>query len=153
MTRHHLGDRLGRLAGVLAHLKDRVRDAVAGEFGRVVGDAVRDLLHALVRGHSPPADWHESTDDECDEEEIATDEDAPLPQPGPTGTRWRTAVTLAGSVLHWWLARQVPTWLGLGLTAVAAALAAVDTPLARSAVRVLTAALDLFGGGPTLLTP
>ena len=37
-------DRLIQLTETLHHLKDRVRDAVATEMGRVVSEAVRDVL-------------------------------------------------------------------------------------------------------------
>jgi hypothetical protein len=45
-------DRLNRLTAVLVDLKERVRAAVASELGKAVGDAVRDLVSALVR-HRP----------------------------------------------------------------------------------------------------
>ncbi len=42
------------LAGTMAELKERVRIAVAGELGRAVGDAVRQVVEAVVAGRSEP---------------------------------------------------------------------------------------------------
>lgn len=49
-------DRLTRLTALLVDLKERVRLAVATELGKAVGDAVRDLVTAIVRHRpgSPP---------------------------------------------------------------------------------------------------
>jgi len=42
------------LAGTMADLKERVRIAVAGELGRAVGDAVRQVVQAVVAGRPEP---------------------------------------------------------------------------------------------------
>jgi hypothetical protein len=42
------------LAGTMAELKERVRVAVAGELGRAVGDAVRQVVQAVVAGRTEP---------------------------------------------------------------------------------------------------
>jgi hypothetical protein len=42
------------LAGTMAELKERVRVAVAGELGRAVGDAVRQVIEAVVAGNTKP---------------------------------------------------------------------------------------------------
>ena len=61
------------LAGTMAELKERVRIAVAGELGRAVGDAVRQVVQAVVAGNSkPPAPrpaasrWDEDDEDDRD---------------------------------------------------------------------------------------
>jgi hypothetical protein len=54
VTLHAAADRVRRLADTLGGLKDRVRAAVAGEAGRAVADAVRDLLTAALAGRTPP---------------------------------------------------------------------------------------------------
>ncbi|WP_439628326.1 hypothetical protein [Gemmata sp.] len=47
---------LAGLAGTVAELKERVRVAVAGELSRAVGDAVRQVVQAMVAGSTgPPA--------------------------------------------------------------------------------------------------
>jgi hypothetical protein len=58
----------------MAELKERVRIAVAGELGRAVGDAVRQVVQAVVAGKTeppparrPPASrWDEDEDDRDD---------------------------------------------------------------------------------------
>jgi len=42
------------LAATMAELKERVRVAVAGELGRAVGDAVRQVVEAVVAGNTKP---------------------------------------------------------------------------------------------------
>lgn len=67
-------DQLTGLAGTMADLKGRVRLAVAGELGRAVGDAVRQVVLAVVAGntHPPPAPrpassrWNDGDEDDRD---------------------------------------------------------------------------------------
>jgi hypothetical protein len=61
------------LAGTMAELKERVRIAVAGELGRAVGDAVRQVVQAVVAGRTeppvrrPPASrWDDEDEDDRD---------------------------------------------------------------------------------------
>ena len=62
------------LAGTMAELKERVRVAVAGELGRAVGDAVRQVVQAVIAGNTkpPPAPrpaasrWADEDDDDRD---------------------------------------------------------------------------------------
>ncbi len=62
------------LAGTMAQLKERVRIAVAGELGRAVGDAVRQVVQAVVAGNTepPPAPrpaasrWDDEDEDDRD---------------------------------------------------------------------------------------
>lgn len=42
------------LAATMANLKERVRIAVAGELGRAVGDAMRQVVEAVVAGRTEP---------------------------------------------------------------------------------------------------
>ncbi len=62
------------LAGTMANLKERVRVAVAGELGRAVGDAVRQVVQAVVAGNTKPPSaprpaasrWDDEDDDDRD---------------------------------------------------------------------------------------
>lgn len=62
------------LAGTMAELKERVRVAVAGELGRAVGDAVRQVVQAVVAGNTKPTPaprpaasrWDEDDEDDRD---------------------------------------------------------------------------------------
>jgi hypothetical protein len=62
------------LAGTMAELKERVRVAVAGELGRAVGDAVRQVVQAVVAGNTKPSAaprtaasrWDEDDEDDRD---------------------------------------------------------------------------------------
>ncbi len=62
------------LAGTMAELKERVRVAVAGELGRAVGDAVRQVVQAVVAGNTKPPStprpasprWDDEDDDDRD---------------------------------------------------------------------------------------
>src|SRR5438034_7686999 len=47
---------LRRLALAMADLRDRVREALAGEIARAVADAVRDVVEAVLQGGAPPRD-------------------------------------------------------------------------------------------------
>ena len=46
---------LRRLCRALLDLRDRVREALAGEVARAVGEAVNEVVAALLRGGPPPA--------------------------------------------------------------------------------------------------
>ncbi|VTT99581.1 unnamed protein product [Gemmataceae bacterium] len=62
------------LAATMAELKERVRVAVAGELGRAVGDAVRQVVQAVVAGNTKPSPaprpaasrWDDEDDDHRD---------------------------------------------------------------------------------------
>ena len=47
---------LRRLALAMADLRDRVREALAGEIARAVADAVRDVVEAVLQGGAPSKD-------------------------------------------------------------------------------------------------
>lgn len=46
---------LRRLCQALLDLRDRVREALAGEVARAVGEAANEVVAALLRGGPPPA--------------------------------------------------------------------------------------------------
>jgi hypothetical protein len=161
--------RLGRLADTLAELKDRVRSAVAGETGRAVGEAIRDLLTAALSGRlistrptyrSPTSSWNEGSDrwDDNDDgdrygrsvrstwhdDDEATPSEVRTPTNPPT---WPTAVAAGAAAVRWWLTRRVSGWAALGLGFVVGAAALAGGPIARAGLALVAAAADLV---PTL---
>ena len=46
----NIRDRLVQLTDALQQLKERVREAVASEMGRIISDSVRELLTTALRG-------------------------------------------------------------------------------------------------------
>jgi len=165
-------DRLRRLAGTLAELKERVRVAVAGEAGKAVGDAVRDLLTAALAGRVVPppssdpyrsayqASARKSWDDDDaygrdpwadpdDEDDDRRDDGrgqrpTAASTPAPSPARWPTALALAAGVVRWWAARKLPTWAAIGAGVVSGAAALTGGPLARAGLALLAAAADLL---------
>jgi hypothetical protein len=102
--------RLAQLAETLTLLNARVRDAVASEMGKAVGDAVRDLVVAVLT-RSPPKPsqhepqqqyedrWHDD-DDEWHHDhnhEPASSSPSSITHPSPEG--WPAAVTLTAIVM------------------------------------------------------
>jgi hypothetical protein len=125
-------ERVHRLTATLSHLRDRVREAVAGEMGRAVGDAVRDLLTAALHRQAPspptPPRYRPAAssvdeygpedpwDDEEDGHEYPSprhhphEPDTPAAEPATASSpkRWATAVTVGFALARWFVARRLP---------------------------------------------
>ncbi|QEL16854.1 hypothetical protein [Limnoglobus roseus] len=154
----HVRDRLVRLTDALVQLKARVREAVATEMGRIVAEAVNDLLAAAVRGRpaTPPpsphrpyrpatARWDDDVDDpavEDDEDDVASVDRSATPSNAVART-WPAAVSAGVLAARWLLRRRFPGWpcLGVGLAAGLAALTGHPTVVA--ALGAVAAATDL----------
>ncbi len=152
-------DKLSEVAGTLADLKDRVWVALAGELARVVADAVRDVVHTMLRhdgpespSRPPPAGrvWHDPVDPWADDPEPWSSVTAPTPirtdSPSRTpGLLPDAALALAAGavVTRWWARRtgRVAAAAGLGL---AVAGLGVLGPIGRVVLAVVTAAGDLL---------
>lgn len=160
------------LAGTLAGLKERVRAAVAGELGRAVGEAVRQVVQAVAADRlEPPAPprpsrWDDDRDDTDGwdrpgdpwrRDDGHGDEDdgfrAPArPRaPGAAPPAGATVPAVAGAlVARWWVSRRgtplSAAGLGLGVTL----LGALGGPLARAAVAVLAAAAEVLTAADAL---
>jgi hypothetical protein len=159
---------LADLAGFLVTLKDRVRVAVAGELSRAVGDAVREVVGAVVTGRpaapvrpAPRGRWADpdkgrgrrgAWDDDPDEDEDDFDDEEVTHRPVPPPTaRVTVAVTAGAAVARWWAARAGGGLLaaaGVGLGVGLAGL--LGGPLARTAVAVLAAAADILAATDAL---
>jgi hypothetical protein len=164
VTAADVAGRLGRLADTLAELKERVRMAVAGETGKAVGEAIRDLLTAALTGRTTPRPAYRSTrtgwdddadrwDDESHEDRYARpvrnawhedDDSVPRMEPAMKSTVTWSAAFAAGTVaVRWWLARRVPGWAALGLGLVVGVAAVAGGPVARAGLTLVAAAADL----------
>jgi hypothetical protein len=162
---------LAGLAETLAGLREKVRAAVAGELGRAVGDAVRQVVQAVVAdGAEPPpaprstasrwddegADdrdgwgrprdpWHHR-DDEDDYGRRTPTRDEPPPDgpPADASARVSTAVAAGVFVTRWWLLRRGTLLAAAGLGLGVGLLGVAGGPLARAAVAVLAATAEVL---------
>jgi hypothetical protein len=148
-----------RLTDTLGELKARVREAIAGETGRAVAEAVRAAVaHALAgdspddddsrRHRSPPDPWDDPPADRwADPGEWAdADDDTPppsLPGPGLSGSdRTRLAVAAGLAAGRWVLSRgPLPAAIVVGGLVALAVL--FGGPATHAAAAALAAAADL----------
>lgn len=167
-------DQLRHLAGTLTVLRSRVREAVAGEVGKAVADAVAEVLTAALGGRLVHfsryagtrstsygrSDWDEPDRHAWDEPQVSSrfDHDEPGDEPARAGLRSpEAALALAWTAGRWWLARRGSPLgaAGVGLAAGAALMA--GGPLAQTSLAVLwavhrlLAATDAIGDGAKAL--
>jgi hypothetical protein len=168
---HYVLKRLNRLTDTLGELKERVRDAIAGELSRVVAQTVQDVVQCFMRGqplpapqHHPPPHrphWQDEEDPwaEEQEQEYRRDEqpkfedepdDVPL-QPQPSD-RWHRAVEIGTTVLRWCMAGRWKPIVGLGVAGLAASATYMGGPTILAGASVVLAAAELisFGAAHTL---
>ncbi|CAN5474962.1 hypothetical protein BH11PLA2_BH11PLA2_29760 [soil metagenome] len=152
-------DRLQQLTITLTTLRERVRDAVASELGKAVGEALRDLLTSVlsrqtVRHPSTPAPapasayppsrnrWEDDDESEWYDEPTASQplvEAEPTPSP-PTVD----ALKLGVSLTRWLLQRRVPIIAGLGVGLVAGLATLSSYPIVQTGLAVIAAAAELI---------
>ena len=141
-----------RLAGTLRLLRERIRDAVATEVGLVAGQALQNVLHALIRGPGPRMEREELYHDDRDDEPYGADDpygadsaedpyDVPPPErPGLPGPIPLLAPAGFGArLVNLWLARRAPALATLGAGLLTGLLAWCGSP-ALVASLVATAA-------------
>ncbi len=141
-----------RLTDTLGELKERVREAIAGETGKAVGEAVRHAVaHALTGGagedslrHRPPPDpWDDPHADLAGWHDADDDPPPPLPDP-PSNVADRTRLAVAAGLAagRWVLSRgSLAAAVAVGtLVALAVLFGGAAT---HAAARALTAAADL----------
>ncbi|CAN5579351.1 hypothetical protein BH11PLA2_BH11PLA2_48650 [soil metagenome] len=155
-------DRLEQLSTTLTTLRERVRDAVASEMGKAVGEAIRDLLTAILnrqvpRFATPPMPLQPSAPSQSssrwdDDDEPGWYDDlvpsTPRPfvepvQPSPTVPPV-DALRLGVGLARWLLQRRMPIFAGLGV-GIAAGLATLsNNPIVQTGLAVIAAASELF---------
>jgi hypothetical protein len=168
-----LAQRLDRLGGSLADLREQMRDGIARAIAVAVGDAVRAVTRVLLgtsanRDLAPTPSWpppsrsslwtdpndmaredHYADYDEGDEDLL---DDEPQPQ-ATEPSRMRNALALGCEGAAWWLRRStrgyVLTTIAVGLVSIAAAYL-VGSHLAGS-VLSLAALADMMRSGTGLL--
>ncbi len=170
---------LTALAGAIADLKERVRVAVAGELGRAVGEAVRQVVEAAVSGSADPrragatpayrrppppdAGWDDDAgdgggwdrprdpwDDDADEGRYAPAwPETELPA-GPPASAVTAAVAAGVSAARWWAARPGGRVAAAGVGLGVVVAGVLGGPAARAAVAVLAAAADLLSAADAL---
>jgi hypothetical protein len=146
VTPRELVERLRRLAAALAAYRRRVSEAVAGETGRLVAEAVGDVVTAALGGRPAPA-WPRHghrpwRDDDPDWEagQWADTDDVPRRAPAP---RLPAAAAAWSAVARWWRGRK-PAWVGAGCAALAAAAVFFGGPALQAVVSLVTAAAELL---------
>jgi hypothetical protein len=147
-------EQLRRLAGTLAVLHGRVREAVAGEVGKAVADAVAEVLTVALGGHSARpggyggrapaygrADWDDpDATGRGDGYGRPSRPAADGPTDPPISPDAPAAVAVAVAAGRWWLGRRGSTWQAAGITMAAGAALLGGGPVARAALAVLWAA-------------
>jgi hypothetical protein len=143
-------EQLRRLAGTLAVLHGRVREAVAGEVGRAAANAVAEVLTASLGGRPQRAagypgygrsDWDDPEAAGWGGGYAGPRRAAADDQPDPSAAADApAAVAVAVAAGRWWLARKGSPWQAAGLTVAAAAALLGGGPVARAALAVLWAA-------------
>ena len=166
-------ERLRRLCDTLESLRERVRAAVASELGRVVGDAVRDLVTAAAHPqalpqHSTepryqthdrwaddgddwrPRSWDGREQDSWDEDESSDDgtvgpaASAEVPPATPV---WATALSAGTSAARWVTSLRGPRWLAASIGLGLAAATLIGGPSWRAAADAAVIASDLATHG------
>jgi hypothetical protein len=155
--------RLNRLADLLVELKDRVRQAITGELGRIVAKTVEDAVHSVLRrGDDPPPretlserpDWRED-DPWADKADRIEDPPEPRDEPDiedetpapPAAERWQRALELGTTVLRWWLAGRWKPFVGFGVAGLAGAAAWWGGPVVHAGTSVILSAAELIALG------
>lgn len=159
----HLSRPLARLAGALADLRLRVREALAGELSRAVAETVREIVATAIGGGmigQPPVDgpfrtdvdrdpWDDDrlgwADDDYEKHEDSRNDYEPStgsslvdqPSSGPA------ALSTGLAAGRWWLGRRgsIPEAVGVGVLVTLAVFA--GGPVARAGTAVAATIADL----------
>lgn len=161
LTSRDVANHVRRLADMLATLRIRVREAVAGETGRAVGEAVRDLLAAALEGglgssrnQNPSQKWDDDRDPWREDVRYvppsparwtdAEERPAAKEQRSKRAARWSAALAFASTVVRCWATRRIPAWVVIVIGSIAGVAAGIGGHLAHSGLALLTAIGDLF---------
>ena len=152
----HVRDRLIHLTATLHQLKDRVREAVATEMGRVVSEAIRDVLTTTlrVRAEEPSRprpdrryradEWSEDDADDWDDDRQGPDSSPRrMPSPPAPPSSWAAALSVGVLVTKWLWGYRVPLWPCLGMGVLATVATLHGGPVVRASLAALATAADL----------
>jgi hypothetical protein len=158
--------RLHALAGRLVELKDRVREAVAVEVGRILGEAVRELITATFRGRLPDPttaplprpghvrnsgwgddqdDWHRDAELDPYEPEPEPPARAPAVEITPR-VGWAATLTGGVDVARSWAGRTGRWWVGAAVGLLTVTASVFSNPTVRATLSVFTAFAELAFG-------
>ena len=150
----HIRDRLVQLTDALQQLKERVREAVASEMGRIISDSVRELLTTALRGRNeqqvPEREYHSSSTHSWHEPD---DEGQWNYDPGPTyltpapivpPTNWPTALTIGVLTTKWLWLRRFAVWSSLGIGSTVGLLAMHGHPIVQTLITAVSTAAELI---------
>jgi hypothetical protein len=153
-------DRLHTLAGALADLHGRVRQAVAGEVGRLVAEAVGEAAACALGGRprwpAPPAavprdEWDDSEDPWAAEGVRAGRPPADVSDAPPDfDLVGPAAVAAAAAAARWWRSRRGGRWGAAAAALAAAGAVLAGGPAVRPALAVLLAAHRLINADDAL---
>ena len=149
-------DRLMHLTETLHQLKDRVREAVATEMGRIVSEAIRDVLTTALRVRAeepshPRPDRRDRADEWTEDDGDSWDDDRQDPDPSPRrmpsppapSSGWAAALSVGVLVAKWLWGHRVPLWPCVGVGVLATAATLHGGPVVRASLAALAAAADL----------
>jgi hypothetical protein len=150
-----LHDRLVRLAESFHQLKERVRDAVATEMGKVVADAVRDWITTALQGRLPtrfrPPEtegasprYSDGWDDDDHWDHDEPPDEVPEQPPEPKVSSWAAAFSLGFVAAKWLIVRRLPLIPSVGAGVLFGAFALVGGPLVQASLAAASAAGDLI---------
>ena len=149
-------DCLMHLTETLHQLQDRVREAVATEMGRVVSEAIRDVLTTALRVRAedpshPRPDRRYRADQWSEDDPDSWDDDQQDPDPSPRRTPsppapaspWAAALSVGVLVAKWLWGHRVPPWPCLGVGVLATVATLHGGPVVRASLAALAAAAEL----------
>ena len=151
-----LAERLAHLADSFQQLKERVRDAVAAEMGKVVADAIRDWITTALQGrmaarfrthdaeYSSPR-YSEGWNDDAPWAGEEPHREAPAYEtpPEPKVSGWAAALSLGFVAAKWLLVRRLPLVPSVGAGMLLGTFALVGGPLVQASLAAAAAAADL----------
>ena len=150
----HFRDRLMQLTDALHQLKERVREAVASEMGRIISDSVRELLTTALRGRNeqqvPEREYHSSSTHswhDPDEEDHWDHDPGPTyraPSPIVPPTTWPTALTIGVLTTKWLWLRRFAIWSSLGIGSTVGLLAMHGHPIVQTLITAVSTAAELI---------
>ena len=147
-----LASRMNKLASRLRDLKGRVREAVAEETSKAVGESVRDLLATVLAGRQSPHRLYRSAGPDWDDRDPWDDDEQTFyatgswqEAEGSTHSPQLTAALASGAAaVRCWASRRVPGWVAAVVGVVVGLATLVGGTLARAGIALLTATVDLL---------